>query len=105
MCSHYYGAHTYCAFYMESIYPVRDRKQWHAPEEVSSRVILPLSNARRLVGRPKKLCIPSQGEEIIVRRCNKCHGIGHNRARCKNQFVVASGETSRLGGDGDASCH
>ena len=32
MCSHYYGAEAYRASYMESIYPVRDRKQWHAPE-------------------------------------------------------------------------
>ena len=62
-------------------------------------------NTHRLVRRPKKLRIPSQGEEIIVCRCNKCHSIGHNRVRCKNQFFYALGETSWRGGDGDASCH
>ena len=61
MCSHYYGAHTYRAFYMESIYPVRDKNQWHAPKDVSFYIIIPPTNARRLVGRPKKLRIPSQG--------------------------------------------
>ena len=101
MCSHYYGANAYRASYMKSIYPVRDRKQWHGLEDVSSRIILPPSNTHKLARRPKKLRIPSQGEEIIVRRCSKYYGNIHDRARCKNQFFVTFGETSRPSGDGD----
>ena len=59
MCSHYYTADTYYATYMESIYPIRDRKQWHAPEDVSSHIVLPPTKARRLAWEQKKLQISS----------------------------------------------
>ena len=105
MSLHYYGADAYRASYVELIYTVRYQKQWHALEDVFSHIVLPPTNAHRLAGRQKKLRVPSQWEEIIVCRCSRCHGIGHNRARCKNQFFYVLGETSNLNSDGDASCH
>ena len=59
MCLYYYGADAYRASYMESIYLVRNRKQWHALEDVSFRIVLSIIKARRSIRRPKKLQISS----------------------------------------------
>nr|XP_048326721.1 uncharacterized protein LOC125421556 [Ziziphus jujuba var. spinosa] len=41
MCSHYYTADAYRVAHAESIYIVLDEKQRHAPDDGSSRIVLP----------------------------------------------------------------
>ena len=90
MCSHYYTADAYRAAYAESIYPLLDEKQWHVPDNVASRIVLPPRWTRRRAGRPRMQRIPSEGEDVIGRRCSRCGGVGHYRQRCTNPLSYAS---------------
>ncbi|XP_058068881.1 uncharacterized protein LOC131218217 [Magnolia sinica] len=84
-CSPFYTVQNYKATYSESVYPVRDKSEW---EEISvgfkeycAQIKPP--GQRRSAGRPKKLRIPSRGEESKTTKCGRCKQTGHNRRRCK----------------------
>ncbi|CAL8163048.1 unnamed protein product [Prunus armeniaca] len=64
---------------------------WVIHEDVQSRVVHP-PNAKVMPGRRKKLRIPSQGEDIIRRKCSRCSGTGHNKSTCKNNVLLPNVE-------------
>ena len=87
MASRYYTRNTWLDAYSDTIYPVQPQELWVIPEDVQSRVVRP-PNAKVMPGRRKKLRIPSQGEDIIRRKCSRCSGTGHNKSTCKNNVPL-----------------
>ncbi|KAK6122066.1 hypothetical protein DH2020_044189 [Rehmannia glutinosa] len=83
LASPYYTSEYLVQAYAEPIYPVGHEDYWKTPEEVSNTIILaPIM--RRPSGRPRKLRIASQGEEVVAKKCKRCKKTGHNRRTCKN---------------------
>ncbi|XP_024039564.1 uncharacterized protein LOC112098164 [Citrus clementina] len=70
-----------CSSYAESIYPVGPQEEWDVSEEVRAYVLSPPMKKRE-VGRPRTTRIPSQGEDIVHRKCSRCGLRGHNRLTC-----------------------
>ncbi|XP_021829480.1 uncharacterized protein LOC110769758 [Prunus avium] len=68
--SRYYTRNTWLDAYLDSIYLVQAHKMWVIPEDVRSRVVLP-PMAKVMLGKWKKLRIPSQGEGTITRKCSR----------------------------------
>ncbi|CAN6680126.1 unnamed protein product [Malus baccata var. baccata] len=67
MCSKFYTANAIVLAYVEPIWPVGNKSEWSVPEEVQNRVVLP--PIRQVVsGRIKTSRIPSQEEEMIVKK-------------------------------------
>ena len=100
MCSPYYYVETLCVAYADSIYPVGDIDQWEVPQKVQTRVVRPFDMRQRSAGRPRKKRILSQGEDRIQYKCRRCGRRGHNRAKCKNNFVTDEGGEARPYGGG-----
>ncbi|KAK6122111.1 hypothetical protein DH2020_044147 [Rehmannia glutinosa] len=79
----YYTSEYLLQAYAEPIYPVGHEDYWKTPEEVSSTIILaPIM--RRPSGRPRKLRIASQREEVVAKKSKHCKKTGHNCRTCKN---------------------
>ncbi|CAL9018428.1 unnamed protein product, partial [Prunus brigantina] len=87
MASRYYTRNTWLDAYSDTIYLVQPQELWVIPEDVQSRVVRP-PNAKVMPGRRKKLRIPSQGEDIIRRKCSRCSGTSHNKSNCKNNVPL-----------------
>ncbi|CAN6541850.1 unnamed protein product [Malus baccata var. baccata] len=67
MCSKFYTTNAIVLAYVEPIWPVGNKSEWSVPEEVQNRVVLP--PIRQVVfGRRKTSRIPSQEEEMIVKK-------------------------------------
>ncbi|KAK2649834.1 hypothetical protein Ddye_017323 [Dipteronia dyeriana] len=81
-CSPYYYKETLATSYAGSIYPVSPMQEWDVPDDVQSVVVLP-PKGRKPSGCPSKKRRPSEGEEIIHRKCGRSRGLGHNRQKCK----------------------
>nr|KAJ0196592.1 hypothetical protein LSAT_V11C700352910 [Lactuca sativa] len=76
-----YKTETYQSMYEETVYPLPEPCNWEIPDEMM--VAKPPIMDTHQAGRPKnKNHIPSQGEEPIVRRCNRCDSTTHNAATC-----------------------
>ncbi|KAH9726740.1 SWIM-type domain-containing protein [Citrus sinensis] len=73
--------HVVAVLYAESIYPVGPQEEWDVSEEVRAYVLSPPMKKRE-VGRPRTTRIPSQGEDIVHRKCSRCGLRGHNRLTC-----------------------
>ncbi|XP_050941555.1 uncharacterized protein LOC127149731 [Cucumis melo] len=73
---------TLSSIYRGVINPLGDHRQWQIPDDIMSIVILP-PNVKRVVGRPKKIKIPSRMEFKRCVKCGRCRHVGHNRKRCK----------------------
>ena len=80
-CSEYYSVSSWRECYAYTIYPLDDRRLWHAPPEVLERVVHP-PMVRRAPGRPRTRRILSRGEERPHRKCSRCGVLGHNRQTC-----------------------
>ncbi|KAK3188651.1 hypothetical protein Dsin_028212 [Dipteronia sinensis] len=74
--------------YAGSIYPVGPMQEWDVPDDVQNRVVQP-PKGRKPSGRPPIKRRPSQGEEIVHRKCGRCRGLGHNRQICKAPIPLA----------------
>ncbi|XP_020426604.1 uncharacterized protein LOC109950869 [Prunus persica] len=85
--SRYYTRKTWMDAYSDTIYPVQPHGMWDIPEDVRSRVVLP-PMARVMLGRRKKIRIPSQGEGTIRRKCSRCGSAGRNKSTCKNNIPL-----------------
>ncbi|KAK2661769.1 hypothetical protein Ddye_000343 [Dipteronia dyeriana] len=86
-CSPYYYKETLVATYVGSIYLVGPMYEWDVPDDVQSVVVLP-PKRRKPSGSPLKKHRPSEGEEIIHRKCGRCRGLGHNRKKCTSICVM-----------------
>nr|KAJ0208883.1 hypothetical protein LSAT_V11C400170200 [Lactuca sativa] len=76
-----YKMETYRSTYQEAVYPLPEPCDWEILAEMM--VVKPSIMDTRQAGRPKnRNCIPSQGEEPIVRRCSICDSTTHNAATC-----------------------
>ncbi|CAI9298273.1 unnamed protein product [Lactuca saligna] len=76
-----YKMETYRSTYEEPVYPLPESFDWEIPAEM--KVVKPLIMDTRQAGRPRNInCIPSQGEEPIVKRCSRCDSTTHNAATC-----------------------
>ncbi|KAH9681546.1 SWIM-type domain-containing protein [Citrus sinensis] len=71
LCAHYYSVNAWVTAYAESIYPVGPQEEWDVSEEVRAYVLSPPMKKRE-VGRPRTTRIPSQGEDIVHRKCSRC---------------------------------
>ncbi|XP_058099681.1 uncharacterized protein LOC131244031 [Magnolia sinica] len=83
-CSPFYTVQNYLSTYNESVYPVRDMSEWEIIDgfkEYCAKIKPP--GQKRPSGRPKKLRIPSRGEESKTLKCGRCNQSGHNRRTCK----------------------
>lgn len=83
ICSPFYNIDALVHVYAKPINPVGDESNWMIPLELLERNIKPLWQ-RIPADQPIKQRISSQGEEIVMRRCSRCHAVGHNRATCRN---------------------
>ena len=80
--SPFYLSSTLSSIYRGVINHLGDHPQWQIPDYIMSIVILP-PNVKRVVGRPKKIKIPSRMEFKRCVKCGRCGHVGHNRKRCK----------------------
>ncbi|CAL2228252.1 unnamed protein product [Prunus armeniaca] len=85
--SRYYTRKTWIDAYSDSIYPIQPHGMWDIPKDVRNRVVLP-PIARVMLGRRKKIRIPSQGEGTIRRKCSRCGSAGHNKSTYKNNISL-----------------
>ena len=97
ICWHYYYTSTLCTTYAESIYPVGDVMQWEVSNDVQTMVVLPLDNIRRIVCRPRKNWILSQGEDKMRYKCSRYKQVRHNRAWC-TESIVRENDVGTSGG-------
>ncbi|CAL2270555.1 unnamed protein product [Prunus armeniaca] len=84
MDGHVHLTNNTCSY---TIYLVQPQELWVILEDVQSRVVCP-PNAKVMPGQRKKLRIPSQGEDIIRRKCSMCSGTCHNKSTCKNNVPL-----------------
>ncbi|KAK2645741.1 hypothetical protein Ddye_020936 [Dipteronia dyeriana] len=77
-CSHYYHKETLVTAYTGSICPVSLMEEWDMLEDVQSLFVLPPKGHKPNRHFPKKRR-PSQGEEIVHRKCSRRGGLAHNR--------------------------
>ena len=83
-CSPFYTVENYRMCYNQPLYPVRDKSEWELSDqfkEFCAKIKPP--EVRRSAGRPKKMRIPSRGEERKTVKCGRCKQTSHNRRRCK----------------------
>ncbi|GKA00482.1 transposase, MuDR, MULE transposase domain protein [Tanacetum coccineum] len=77
----WFSRRTLKATYQQLVYPLPDVSLRVIPNDL--QVMLPPALVKPQPGRPKnKARIRSQGEEPKVKRCSRCHSIGHNRNAC-----------------------
>ena len=93
LCHKYYSKEYLQHAYGRPINPVPSKSAWSIPEEVSSRVVLPMIGKTQS-GRPKQKRIRSIGESTRVKKCGKCGQPGHSRLRCRNPLSSSVGSTS-----------
>jgi hypothetical protein len=87
MCSKFYTTNALLLAYAEPIWPVGNRSEWDVPEDVKNRIVLP--PIRQVIpGRRKTVRIPSVGEDVVRKKCQRCGGGGHNRATCRNPIPL-----------------
>jgi len=94
-CSPMYTVERLLHAYACPVIPVGNSVEWIVPDEVKNIVVLP-PEMRRPAGRPKKLRIPSVGEEVHTRTCSRCGQHGHNRKTCKNPVPLNTVSSSRV---------
>ncbi|XP_058076457.1 uncharacterized protein LOC131225050 [Magnolia sinica] len=83
-CSPFYTMQNYLSTYNESVYPVRDMSEWEITDGFKEYCVkIKPPGQKRPSGRPKKLRIPSRGEESKTLKCGRCKQSGHNRRTCK----------------------
>ena len=89
-CSPFYTVENYRISFNEPVYPVRDKSEWKISYEFRKycETIKP-PQQQRSAGRPKKMRIPSHGEERKTVKCGRCKRTGHNRRKCKFPIVDA----------------
>ncbi|RYE20793.1 MAG: hypothetical protein EOP45_10500 [Sphingobacteriaceae bacterium] len=88
--SEFYSTEYLRATYAGVHHPHGDISSWNIPPEVENIKVLPPQHKARAAGRPKKRRIPSQGEDIIRRKCTRCGQIGHNRQTCNSATPLST---------------
>ena len=64
-----------------AVNPVPDPESWDIPDAIRNHIVL-LWKKKKLLGRPKKLRIPSAEEKRKLQSCSKCGKKGHNKSAC-----------------------
>ncbi|KAK2662272.1 hypothetical protein Ddye_000846 [Dipteronia dyeriana] len=84
-CGDCYKTTSWVEAYTESIFPVRHPSEWNIPEDVRSKIVLPLpfrAKARR--PRKKRFKYVQKHGNGKTRNCTICKKYGHKRKNCRN---------------------